>query len=328
MKDGFGREIDHLRISLTDKCDLRCSYCMPEEGIRHLDHRDILTLEETARVAGIMSRMGIRRVRLTGGEPLVRRGAADLVAILRRDYGFDEIAMTSNGQLLSENAVKLRDAGLTDINISLDTLREDCFEKITRCEGGRLKRTLNGIDEALRAGLKVKLNSVLMKDINEEDLIPLVEYAGSKKTDIRFIELMPIGCGMHHTGIPTPCLIERLEERYGRSYPADSDTDTSLRGPARYYIFGEHPGRVGFISPLTHRFCDSCRRVRLTAEGFLKLCLQYPDGVDLRSPLRGGASDEEISAIILDAVKHKKASHSFDSPCMTTDRRRMVQIGG
>ena len=174
----------------------------------------------------------------------------------------------------------------------------------------------------------MKLNSVLMKDMNEEDLIPLVEYAGLKKTDIRFIELMPIGCGMHHTGIPTPCLIERLEERYGRSYPADSDTDTSLRGPARYYIFGEHPGRVGFISPLTHRFCDSCRRVRLTAEGFLKLCLQYPDGVDLRSPLRGGASDEELSAIILDAVKHKKASHSFDSPCMTTDRRRMVQIGG
>ncbi|MBR1914567.1 MAG: radical SAM protein, partial [Lachnospiraceae bacterium] len=167
MTDGYGREIDYLRISLTDKCNLRCSYCMPREGIRHIEHGDILTLEEIGRLARIMAELGIRRVRLTGGEPLVRRGITDLIKILREECGFNEISMTSNGVLLADMAEGLYDVGLTDINISLDTLREDCFSLITRSEGSGLICTLDGIDSALEAGLRVKLNCVPMRGINE-----------------------------------------------------------------------------------------------------------------------------------------------------------------
>ena len=331
MTDGYGREIDYLRISLTDKCNLRCSYCMPSEGVRHIEHKDILTLEETGRLAHIMSELGIRRVRLTGGEPLVRRGITDLIRILRAECDLNEISMTSNGLLLSECAGKLYDAGLTDINISLDTLREECFSYITGCDGRGLKDVLDGIDRAIETGFGIKLNCVPVKGVNEEDIIPLAEYAADKDVRIRFIELMPIGCAGRFERISTDELIRRLEERYGASTPVYYSMKADDKGPAEYYTFKEYSGQIGFISPISHKFCDRCRRIRLTAEGFLKLCLQYPDGVDLKLPLRNGAKDEELKKLILDAVRVKPAAHSFDSSrdsCDGTDKRRMVEIGG
>ena len=328
MTDGYGREIDYLRISLTDKCNLRCSYCMPREGIRHIEHGDILTLEEIGRLARIMAELGIRRVRLTGGEPLVRRGITDLIKILREECGFNEISMTSNGVLLADMAEGLYDVGLTDINISLDTLREDCFSYITGCDGKELRQALNGIDRAIEAGLGIKFNCVPMRGINEEDIIPLTEYAADKGVSIRFIELMPIGCAGSFERISTDELIRRLEDRYGASTPVQCSMKADDRGPAEYYTFQEYRGQIGFISPISHKFCDRCRRIRLTAGGFLKLCLQYPDGVDLKIPLRNGARDEELKKLIADAVKVKPASHSFDTLRDSIDKRRMVEIGG
>ncbi len=328
MTDGYGREIDYLRISLTDKCNLRCSYCMPREGIRHIEHKDILTLEETGRLAHIMSELGINRVRLTGGEPLVRRGVTDLIRILRAECGLNEISMTSNGLLLAECAGELYDAGLTDINISLDTLREECFSYITGYDGRGLKCVLDGIDSAIEAGLRIKLNCVLMKGINEEDIIPLTEYAADKEVRIRFIELMPIGCAGRFERISTDDLIGRLEEKYGLPTPVPDSMKAYDKGPAEYYTFQEYSGQIGFISPISHKFCDSCRRVRLTAEGFLKLCLQYPDGVDLKTPMRSGVKDEELKKLMIDAVRGKPAAHSFDTSRGNTDKRRMVEIGG
>lgn len=325
MKDGYGRDITYLRISITDKCNLRCGYCMPEEGIKHLSHDDVLTFEEIKRLVLIMTDLGIRRVRITGGEPLVRKGVPGLIEMLHEEKRLDEIVMTSNGCLLSEYAPDLKKAGLAGVNISLDTLRRDTYRMLTARD--ELDNVLNGIDKAVRAGLRVGLNCVPIKGINEDDIVPLAEYAESKGTGLRFIELMPVGCGKRYSGIMSDDILERLKQKYGPFHEADSEGPGALKGPAGYYGFEHYNGVIGFISPISHKFCESCDRIRLTAEGFLKLCLQYPDGADLMTPLRNGASDEEIKHIIKDALTRKPVSHSFAYDT-GTDRRKMVQIGG
>ena len=325
MKDGFSREIDYLRISLTDKCNLRCGYCMPKEGITHLRHEDILTLEETGRIAAIMSKLGVRRVRLTGGEPLVRKGVAGFIRMLINECGISKVSMTSNGCLLDEHAKSLREAGLSEINISLDTLNRDTFYYLTGRD--ELDRVLKGIDTALKTGFHVKLNTVLLKGINDEEAEALVKYADGLGVVIRFIELMPLGCGRLYEGVSSASLIKRLETVYGKAYKTDR-TDDDNKGPAEYYDFEKLGIGTGFISPMSHMFCKSCSRVRLTAEGFLKLCLQYPDGVDLRDPLRSGMSDGEIKEIIEKAVLKKPECHSFSVNENNTDRRKMAEIGG
>lgn len=332
MKDGYGREIDYLRISLTDKCNLRCSYCMPKEGIKHVSHSDILTLEEIGRLVGIMKDLGIRRVRLTGGEPLVRKGVTDLVRILHKDCGIESIAATSNGIMLSEYAAALKAAGLKSINISLDTLNRDTFKTLTGSD--MLHKVMEGIASAADAGLSVRLNCVPVRGVNDNEITGLVRYAGSAGVCIRFIELMPIGCGSTHRGLSTDDLIKILESDLGSAHSL-SEEELTLRnlndntvGPARYYGFDSFTGAVGFISPISHRFCGSCNRIRLTAEGFLKLCLQYPDGVNLKEPMRSGMSDSGIRDMIEEAVRRKPAAHSFDTGSFDADIRKMVEIGG
>lgn len=343
MRDGYGREIDYLRISLTDKCNLRCGYCMPAEGIRHLSHADILSMEELSRLVKIMSGLGIRRVRLTGGEPLVRKGVTDFIRMLEKDCGIRRIAMTSNGMLLTDqkrgtDALSLKEAGLKEINISLDTLCPETFRIVAGTEGA--ERVKRGINAAVSAGLKVKLNCVPLRGINDTQIPELLHFASALGIELRMIELMPLGCGVNYEGIPTEELIERLEgifgkasaddgEKSGRS--TDGETEESgrtgrIQGPAVYYRFEKLDGRVGFISPMTHRFCAECNRVRLTASGFLKLCLQYPDGVDLKEPLRNGASDEALREMITEAVRRKPRAHSFGQA--GNDSRKMVEIGG
>lgn len=326
MQDAYGRNIEYLRISLTDKCNLRCRYCMPKDGIRVLPHEEILTSGEIVRIASVMHDMGVRKVRLTGGEPLVRRGITDFVRELAEIPDIS-IAMTSNGVMLGEFAEELKEAGLSSVNVSLDTLNEETFIKLTGRD--ELKSVLKGIDSAMDAGLKVKLNCVPIKGINDDEIPELTRYAGEHGIPLRFIELMPIGCGVSYKGVPTDELLKRLKKEYGeaKAVSLDKVMNGDVSGPVVYYEFEAYKGMIGFISPITHNFCDGCNRARLTAEGFLKLCLYHSHGIDLKMAVRREITDKELAKLISEAILNKPKSHSFGQEG-DGDHRKMVQIGG
>ena len=320
MKDGFGRTIDYLRISVTDRCNLRCRYCMPEEGVDQLSHEEILRYEDVLRLASIFAKLGVRKVRLTGGEPLARKGLAALVEGLRAIDGIREVAVTTNGTLLTDQLPGLLAAGLTGVNISLDTLREETFSQITRREG--VGRTVAAIDACLAAGLPVKVNCVPIAP--EEELVELAGLAKDRPLAVRFIELMPIGLGKDLRGRREDELRALLERAYGPMAPYEGHLGS---GPSRYVAPSGFQGQIGFISSLSHQFCDRCNRVRLTANGFLKTCLQYDRGVWLR-PLLGGP-DEGLEEAILAAVRDKPAAHQFAKGQVAGGERHiMSQIGG
>ncbi|MBR1471235.1 MAG: GTP 3',8-cyclase MoaA [Lachnospiraceae bacterium] len=323
MKDAYGREIEYLRISVTDKCNLRCRYCMPPEGVPCVPHKDVLTLEEIAELVRIMAGMGIKKVRLTGGEPLVRKNITELVRRLHATPGIGQVALTTNGVLLAQMLPELKAAGLDSVNISIDTLHADSFRKITGTE--HLREVLQGIEAAYADGLRVKLNCVPCRELNGGELVELVQFAKDRQIDVRFIELMPIGLGKQFHGIPTAEILQMLDGAYGAAEKLKSDTE----GPAEYYRIDGFAGRIGFISPISHRFCEQCNRLRLTAEGRLKLCLYYKDGIDLRALLRGGVSEEEIRENISAAVWQKPKQHCFGAAGDdAAENRRMNQIGG
>lgn len=324
LKDSFGRTIDYLRVSLTDKCNFRCRYCMPREGVKRVEHGEILTLEELERIVRVMAQMGIRKVRLTGGEPLVRKNVIKLVEGIRGIAGIDKIAITSNGSLLGSYAGALKEAGLDSINISLDTLERENFIRITGQDA--LEDVLLGIRSALETGMTVKINCVPVKEWNDCEIEEIAAFAKEYPMDVRFIELMPIGCGKDYTGISSNELLRRLEEQYGNGIVEEKTP--AFEGPAQYYRFNGFCGRVGLISPMSHKFCKDCRRIRLTAEGYLKLCLQYSYGVDLREPIRRGCTDEELMHIIHGAVKEKPEEHDMGEEHADEEKRKMVQIGG
>lgn len=328
MIDGFGRIIDYLRISVTDKCNLRCKYCMPEGGIESIPHEELLSLEELYHVVQIMEGLGIRKVRFTGGEPLVRKNLIKLIEDVGKLPGIEEIAMTTNGVLLADRAAELKRAGLTGVNISLDTLDRERFQAITGVDAGDSVR--RAIRRAQEEDLKVKINCVPCRELNEEDIVDLAAFSMENNVDVRYIELMPLGCGKHFHGIPSDEILEKLEAQYGKATPIAVGCGN---GPAKYYQFEGFEGRIGFISPMSHKFCSECNRVRLTAEGRLKLCLHYDTGIELKPLLRGGYSDEEIRAAIIEAVNKKPKAHNFTQEITkntveNSDRRRMVQIGG
>ena len=325
MTDGFGRVIDYLRISVTDKCNLRCRYCMPQEGVALIPHEQLLTLEEISRVVRIMEGMGIRKVRITGGEPLVRKNLTKLISDIHALAGIGEIAMTTNGVLFAGCAEELKDAGLTGVNISLDTLRPEVFREITG-SGGHGK-VMQAIDNALGQGMRVKINCVPCREFNEQDIVELAELARTRKVDVRYIELMPMGCGKDFHGIPSDEILQRLTERYGE---CAHSCEKRGNGPAQYYDFAGFLGKIGFISPMSHKFCNECNRVRLTAEGRLKLCLHYNHGLELKPLLRGSASDDEIGDAIQEALQGKPREHDFAHVQQAEDseQRKMVQIGG
>lgn len=325
MIDGFGRTIDYLRISVTDKCNLRCKYCMPETGIERIPHEELLSLEELYRIIRIMEGIGIRKIRFTGGEPLVRKNIVKLVEDVGRLSGIERIAMTTNGVLFAGEARKLKKAGLTDVNISLDTLDREHFCTITGTDA--LKKVLDGVDEAYTAGISVKLNCVPCREFNEEDIVRLALLSKDRAVDVRYIELMPLGCGRMFQGIASEEILARLEKAYGKGVEVSSPAGS---GPARYVQFNGFKGKIGFISPISHKFCSECNRIRLTAEGRLKLCLHYNAGIELKPLLRGGADDDTIREAVLKAVREKPAAHDFGSrvPNQDSDKRKMVQIGG
>lgn len=338
MQDGLGREIDYLRISVTDKCNLRCRYCMPPHGITPLAHEEILTLEEIFRLVGIMEQLGIRKVRLTGGEPMVRKNLPWLVEQIHGLCGIREIAMTTNGTLFAPQAKVYREAGLTAVNISLDTLDPERFRCITGCDradrAAGVDSVLRAIDASLEQQLRVKINCVPCVEMNGDDIEGIAMLAEDRPVDVRFIELMPIGCGKEYTGIPSKEILRRLEQRFGKAI-AFSEKVNMATGPATYYQFPGFSGRIGFISPISHKFCNECNRIRLTCEGRLKLCLHYDRGLELKPLLRSGASDEEIGRQIINALKEKPSEHHFRERAAgggltdgAEEQRKMVQIGG
>lgn len=323
MLDRYGRVINYLRISVTDRCNLRCCYCMPE-GVQDVGMKNILTFEEIWEIVRTGVSLGITHIRITGGEPLVRKDCVDLIRGIREIPGVETITMTTNGVLLGNYAKQLKEAGVDGVNISLDTLDPEEFFKIT---GKReLQEVLAGIRAAKTAGLPVKLNAVNRKEL---DPIPLVRYAQEENLPIRFIEMMPVGYGKKYVGRSNEELRETLEAVCGKAEYMTNREELSRMGsgPAVYYQFSDLKVPVGFISAIHGKFCDTCNRVRLTAEGYLKLCLCYDEGEDLRRVLREGEK-ENLRTIMEQTIFRKPAAHCFEHPAEMTETHEMVKIGG
>lgn len=323
MLDRYGRVINYLRISVTDRCNLRCCYCMPE-GVQDVGMKNILTFEEIWEIVRTGVSLGITHIRITGGEPLVRKGCVDLIRGIREIPGVETITMTTNGVLLGNYGKQLKKAGVDGVNISLDTLDPEEFYKIT---GKReLQEVLAGIRAVKTAGLPVKLNAVNRKEL---DPIPLVRYAQEENLPLRFIEMMPVGYGKKYVGRSNEELRETLEAVCGKAECMTNREELSRMGsgPAVYYQFSDLKVPVGFISAIHGKFCDTCNRVRLTAEGYLKLCLCYDEGEDLRRVLREGEK-ENLRTIMEQTIFRKPAAHCFEHPAEMTETHEMVKIGG
>ena len=323
MLDRYGRVINYLRISVTDRCNLRCCYCMPE-GVQDVGMKNILTFEEIWEIVRTGVSLGITHIRITGGEPLVRKGCVNLIRGIREIPGVETITMTTNGVLLGNYGKQLKEVGVDGVNISLDTLNPEEFYKIT---GKReLQEVLAGIRAAKTAGLPVKLNAVNRKEL---DPIPLVRYAQEENLPLRFIEMMPVGYGKKYVGRSNEELRETLEAVCGNAECMTNREELSRMGsgPAVYYQFSDLKVPVGFISAIHGKFCDTCNRVRLTAEGYLKLCLCYDEGEDLRRVLREGEK-ENLRTIMEQTIFRKPAAHCFEHPAEMTETHEMVKIGG
>ncbi len=322
LSDSFQRPINYLRISVTDRCNLRCVYCMPEEGVALMSHSDILTYEEIYTVAKVAAGLGINKVRLTGGEPLVRLGLADLVKMLAGIKGIDDLSLTTNGILLAQHAAALKKAGLRRVNISLDTLKPEKFRRITRC--GELEDTLKGIEAAHAVGLEpVKINMVVMAGINDDELIDFARKTINDGWHVRFIEHMPVTEDESINLVSVKEMKKRLDV-LGKMEPVKMAVGN---GPAKYYRFPGAKGTVGFITPVTEHFCYQCNRLRLTADGKLRPCLLSEQEIDLREALRSDASPDELKRLIEKAIACKPERH-YLTEGKKQKGRPFSQVGG
>jgi cyclic pyranopterin phosphate synthase len=326
LVDGLGRKIDYVRLSVTDRCDFRCVYCMAED-MEFLPRAQILSLEEIVSLGRSLVNLGIRRIRLTGGEPLVRGGIVDLVRALASLPGLDEVTLTTNGSQLIKLAQPLKDAGLKRINISLDSLNAERFLRMTRRD--MLARVLAGVDAAIAAGFeRIKLNAVVMRGYNDDEIFDLLEYAQTRDIDISFIEEMPLGEIRSHDRKQAHFSSDEVKQYIEQRYQLLPSTETT-GGPSRYYRVPGQAGRIGFISPYSHNFCSSCNRLRVTAEGRLLLCLGQENSLDLRSILRGYPGEpERLENQIRDAVSRKPAGHEFADQNAPQVVRFMNMTGG
>jgi len=334
MQDSFSRVIDYLRISITDKCNLRCIYCMPADGVTPARHSDILRYEEIIRVAEAAARLGVRKIRLTGGEPLVRKNVAFLISSLRNIAGIEDMSLTTNGILLGQHAQTLADAGLGRVNISVDSLLPQRYREITR--GGDLDTVLAGIQAAEQAGLRpLKINMVPMRGMNEDEILDFAKITIATERHVRFIECMPAGSvnfwepGTYMTTDEIRGMIETL----GPLSPVKVRTN----GPSKYYRLPGARGVIGFISALTHHYCEDCNRLRLTADGMLRPCLFSETEIDIRSAIRTGAPDEEIERLLRLSIAVKPQGHMLGSLSYPSSaprisphaiKRPMSRIGG
>lgn len=320
MIDSFGRNINYLRISVTDLCNLRCKYCMPEDGIDKKCHSEILREEEIIEIVREMAELGITKIRITGGEPLVKKNIVEIIRRIKEIDGIEEIVLTTNGILLEDMAEDLKEAGLKRVNISLDTMDEDKFKEITRKD--KLPQVLRGIKKALEVGLTpVKINTVLIGDFNDGEVSDFVELTRDNEIDVRFIELMPIGEASNWNKekfLSTDSILEKESELV----PVVGKDKSS---PAKYYKLPDSRGSVGLINPISCSFCKNCNRIRLTSDGKLKLCLHSDLEIDILKPLRNG---EDIKKIILDAIKEKPEEHKLGDEDFKPIKRNMNRIGG
>ena len=319
MIDSFGRKIEYMRVSVTDRCNLRCMYCMPE-GIKNIPMPEILTFEEIRDICAVSAELGIKYIRLTGGEPLVRLGIEKLAEMIKETKGIERLTLTTNGVLLKEKLSKLISAGVDGVNISLDTLDRKKFKRITGFD--RLGEVMESIEAAVESGIKVKINTVILEE-NKEDFIKLVSLAEKFPLDVRFIEMMPIGEGGKYKPLSGDMILEQLRGTYN-VYPVKG---VFGNGPAVYYGIDGFKGNIGFINAVHGQFCADCNRIRLTSTGFLKTCLCYDDGVSLKEPLREGNMDE-VKRLMEQAVKNKPAAHCFSQRDKITESRDMSEIGG
>jgi cyclic pyranopterin phosphate synthase len=327
LLDGYGRIHDNLRISVTDRCNIRCFYCMPESGAEFLPRGEILDFEEIERVARIAAGLGVSKIRVTGGEPLVRRDLAVLIRRLAALPGVEDLALTTNGVLLGEQAQALHDAGLRRINVHIDTLDRERFRGITRRD--ELPRVLAGIEAARRAGFgPIKLNAVAVKGLVEPDVVPLARYARENGLEVRYIEFMPLDAQQlwdRGKVLLASDILEMLTREIG---PLEEIPDRDPRAPALEYRFADGVGRVGFIASVSRPFCENCNRIRLTADGKLRYCLFALEETDLKGLLRGGASDAEIAALIRRVVASKWEGHEINTARFVAPPRPMYSIGG
>lgn len=319
MKDSLGREIDYLRISLTESCNLRCIYCMPE-GVAPKVCGETLTKENIFDIVEVAVELNIKKIRLTGGEPLLRQDIVEIVQGIK-DRGIEKIYITTNGILLSEKIEKLKKAGLKGVNISLDTLDREQFNYITR--GGDLERVLQGIEKALNLNLEVKINSVIMKDINENAIEELAKLTLNSQLDVRFIELMPIGQGKKFTGISNNDIYDRLEKifEFDRNYK-------EIKGVSTYYKLKDSKGNIGFISPINSCFCETCNKIRLTSDGVIKRCLNSKGNTNIKESLDKNVEKEEIKEILEQEIFKKPERHLFGKENKDEELKNMNAIGG
>ena len=325
MIDKLNRNIEYLRISVTDRCNLRCVYCMPEEGVENIPHDEILSYDEILRVCKCASKLGIKKIKITGGEPLVRKDIVYLIRDIKNIRGIEQVTLTTNGVLLYDMAKDLYEASIDAINISLDTLSRKKFLKITRRD--HFEKVSMAIDKLVDLGVRVKINCLAIKEYNFDEIVKIAQYSKDNNIDVRFIELMPIGYGKIYTGISNEVILGLLEEKYGKF---EKVKEKRGNGPAVYYANENFKGCIGFISAISHEFCETCNRVRLTSNGFLKLCLHYNKGIDLKAPIRSGISDEDLKVLIHDTIWNKPLSHKFGHTNGEKDIevKNMVQIGG
>jgi cyclic pyranopterin phosphate synthase len=327
--DAYNRPISYLRISVTDRCNLRCIYCMPPEGVPWRSHDDILRYEEIETIVRAAAELGITKVRLTGGEPLTRLGVVDLVRKLAHIPGIDDLAMTTNGILLSRYAADLAEAGLQRVNVSLDTLRPERFRRITR--RGQLEDVLIGMEAAREAGLEpIKINTVVIRGMNDDEVVDLAQKTMVAAWNVRFIEVMPVGNGAladddwRERVVTAREIRQRIESALGELEPAKISTGN---GPARYYRLPGARGTLGFITPISEHFCYQCNRLRLTADGQLRPCLLSDQEIDLRTPLRQGADVAQIKDLLLQGIENKPWEHHLDE-LERPEKRAMSEIGG
>lgn len=324
MIDGHGRNIDYLRISLIDRCNLRCVYCMPEDGVDMVPHEEILTYEEVLRLVKVFANLGFCKIKLTGGEPLVRKEVVKLVREIKAIPGIEKVTLTTNGTLLADVMDELADAGIDGINLSLDTLNPEVYKKIVRRD--QFEKVMEGFQAALKyPQIPLKVNCVPM-GMEGQDILQMAELARKYPVHVRFIEMMPIGLGKQFDFCGEDEILQGLKERFGEYVPYEKKLGN---GPGHYYSFDGFQGKIGFISAISHKFCDSCNRVRLTAQGYLKTCLQYDIGVDLKKLLRKDAGEEALIDAINEAIYKKPVGHQFGSEVKEHgEAHMMAQIGG
>ncbi len=327
LVDRFGRVHTNLRIAVTDRCNIRCFYCMPADDVVFRPREEILSFEEIVRFVRVVAALGVNKLRLTGGEPLVRQGLPQLVRMLVEVPGIEEVALTTNGVLLAGLAHELKQAGLTRLNISLDALDRETFRRITRRDV--YDRVLEGIRAARAAGFqRIRINAVAIRGITEQQVVPFGRFAREEGYEVRFIEYMPLDAENHwerRRVLPGEEIRRILEAEFGPLEPAPRPDPSQ---PAVDYVFADGRGRIGFINPVSEPFCHECNRLRLTAEGQVRNCLFSLQEWDARALLRGGGSDEQLAALVYECIQGKKPGHGIDDPNFLRPQRAMYQIGG